>query len=200
MEYTLKSQKVSVFNPKNNTVSQEHLIAKLDMWTILFFYPADFSVICPTELESLNKLYSEFCDLWVKILVVSRDSQYTHKNWIEKDERLKNFQIEMISDVDWELAEIFNFPLLNKESKVYERATIILDRKWVMQYIEISPESVWRNIEEYLKKIKALEYVKNNEGTLCQEWWEEHQEWIQDTLNHKEEQSSFSKPSWEYLS
>lgn len=185
MYWELENIKVSMFTPLDGKVHTVDLIRQLSDRTILFFYPADFSVVCPTELAELNKKSNYFSELGANILVVSRDSHYTHKQRISTEESLAWFSLPMISDRDGAVAELFPFGLIDQETKNYARATVVFDKLGNVVYVEIHPASVGRNILELLRKMRALTYVKQNPWKLCQEWWEWGDTGLEDSLKHE---------------
>ena len=103
MKLVLENRTVSLYDPKTQSTYESKLIPHTDEWTILFFYPADFSLVCPTELQRLQEYKHELESYGAKILVISRDSHYTHQQRVESDAHLKNFEIEMVSDRDAEI-------------------------------------------------------------------------------------------------
>jgi peroxiredoxin (alkyl hydroperoxide reductase subunit C) len=103
MNLQLENKKISIYDPKNHSTHDSKLITHLDEWTILFFYPADFSIVCPTELKGLQEHKKELESYGAKILVISRDSHYTHQQWVNSDSHLKDFDIDMVSDRDAEI-------------------------------------------------------------------------------------------------
>lgn len=101
---------VEVYDPQEQTVYKDNLYNLMvdSTLTVLFFYPNDFSYVCPTELEQLNRQYTTFKENDCDVLVISRDSVYAHKKWIEIEPRLKELSIKMISDKDGQLLKPLN--------------------------------------------------------------------------------------------
>ena len=125
-----------------------------DKWVVLFFYPRDFTFICPTEIEAFGKLYEEFKKVNCEILGASTDSEYVHKAWYETDERLKNVTYPIIADTTQELADMYG--VLDTDGSA-QRGTFIIDPEGTLKFMLISADSVGRNIEETLRVVKALQ-------------------------------------------
>jgi peroxiredoxin (alkyl hydroperoxide reductase subunit C) len=125
-----------------------------DKWLVLFFYPRDFTFICPTEIEAFGKLYEEFKKVNCEVLGASTDSEYVHKAWYETDERLKGVTYPIIADTTQELADMYD--VLDTDGSA-QRATFIIDPAGVLKFELVSADSVGRNIEETLRVVKALQ-------------------------------------------
>jgi NADH-dependent peroxiredoxin subunit C len=173
----INNQKVSMYNPVTNEFIERDLLNNERNRSLLFFYPADFSYVCPTELTKLNKLYGDFHAEWVELLVISRDSLYVHKKWIEVDSHLKNFKIKMISDKDAVLWK--DLWLFNSATGEYQRSVLICSPKWKIAYLEVSNASIWRNVQELLRVVKALNYILRHPEKVCQEGWQDGDLWIE---------------------
>lgn len=182
MKLTIENINVSIFDPQKNSIYTSKLITHLDEWTILFFYPADFSVICPTELQGIQKSKEELEGYGARILVISRDSHYTHQQWVESNSKLKDFSVEMVSDRDAEIGKELCIYLVNKETKNFERISIIVDRMWNVLSFDFSPEKIWRNIEELVRKIKAMRHILDNPDSLCPEHRTQGTSALKDTI------------------
>lgn len=123
-------------------------------WLVLFFYPRDFTFICPTEIESFGKLYSDFKAVNCEILAASTDSEYAHKAWYETDSRLKDVEYPILADSTHELSEMYG--VLDADGSA-QRGTFIIDPEGTLKYLLVSADSVGRNIEETLRLVQALQ-------------------------------------------
>ncbi len=123
-------------------------------WLVLFFYPRDFTFICPTEIESFGKLYEDFRIINCEVVGASTDSEYVHKAWYETDERLKGVTYPILADTAHELAKMYN--VLDVDGSA-QRGTFIIDPDGTLKFALISADSVGRNIEETLRVVKALQ-------------------------------------------
>ncbi|MBB6122811.1 alkyl hydroperoxide reductase subunit C [Sphingobium subterraneum] len=138
---------------------------------IFFFYPADFTFVCPTELEDLADLYGEFQKLGVEIYAVSTDTHFSHKAWHDTSPAISKISYYMLGDQNHVLAN--NFDVLRPGVGLADRATFVTDPQGVIQLVEITPEGVGRNAAELLRKVKALQYWQTHPGEVCPAKWEE---------------------------
>ena len=136
-------------------------------WTVLFFYPRDFTFICPTELRGFAKHESEFKDLNCNIIAASTDSEHSHKAWFERD--LPQVTYPVLADTTQELSRAYN--VLNEEDGSAERGLFILDEENIVKYVLVSSGSVGRSVKETLRVLKALQ-----SGDLCPVEWESGEE------------------------
>lgn len=133
-------------------------------WSIFFFYPADFSFVCPTELADLADNYTEFKKMGVEIYSVSTDTHFTHKAWHDSSEEIKKIEYLMVGDPNWTLAK--NFEVLIEEEGITDRGTFVIDPNGRIQIIEINADGIGRDAEELLRKVKAAQYVYNHPGEV----------------------------------
>ncbi|MDO4665212.1 MAG: alkyl hydroperoxide reductase subunit C [Actinomycetaceae bacterium] len=143
-------------------------------WAIVFFYPADFTFVCPTELEDLASYYEELQGLGVNVYSVSTDKHFTHKAWHESSERIGKIKFPMVGDPTCQIAA--DFETLREGEGAADRSTFLIDPNGVIQYLETSSEGVGRNAEELVRKVKAAQYVYNHPGEVCPAKWEEGEE------------------------
>ncbi len=133
-------------------------------WLVLFFYPRDFTFICPTEIEEFGKHYEKFQNIDCEVLGASTDSEYVHKAWYETDDRLKNVSYPILADTTQEVASIYG--VLDNDGSA-QRGTFVIDPEGNLRYILISADSVGRNIPETLRVVEALQT-----GEKCPVNWE----------------------------
>ncbi|MBN03298.1 alkyl hydroperoxide reductase subunit C [Ponticaulis sp.] len=140
-------------------------------WAIFFFYPADFTFVCPTELEDLADLYGEFQNLGVAIFSVSTDTHFSHKAWHDTSPAIGKINYYMVGDQSGTITN--NFDVMRPGVGLADRATFLVDPDGIIQFMEITSEGVGRNAAELLRKTKAAQYVRNNPGEVCPAKWEE---------------------------
>jgi peroxiredoxin (alkyl hydroperoxide reductase subunit C) len=140
-------------------------------WSVFFFYPADFTFVCPTELGDLADHYAEFQKLGVEIYGVSTDTHFTHKAWHDTSETIGKIKYPLVGDPTQVISR--NFGVLIEEAGLAERGTFVVDPAGRIQIIEINAGGVGRNAEELLRKIKAAQYVASHPGEVCPAKWQE---------------------------
>lgn len=134
-------------------------------WLVLFFYPRDFTFICPTEIEEFGKLYEEFQKNNCEVVAASTDSEYVHQAWFTTDKRLKDVTYPIIADTTQELS--LDYSVLDNDGSA-QRGTFIIDPEGILRFMLVSADSVGRNIEETLRIVKALQT-----GEKCPANWKE---------------------------
>ncbi|MBO1512640.1 alkyl hydroperoxide reductase subunit C [Metabacillus bambusae] len=149
-------------------VSEENLKGK---WSVVCFYPADFTFVCPTELEDLQNQYATLKDLGVEVYSVSTDTHFTHKAWHDHSEAIGKIEYIMIGDPSQKISR--NFDVLNEEEGLADRGTFIIDPDGIVQAVEINAGGIGRDASTLVNKIKAAQYVRNNPGEVCPAKWQE---------------------------
>lgn len=137
-------------------------------WLVIVFYPGDFTLVCPTELEELADHYDDFASLDAEILSISIDSIASHKIWHEASPSIKKIKYPMGSDPDGEVCNLFG---IYKQGRPVVRATFVFDPDGVLNFIEINEGSVGRNALELLRKLTAAKYVRAHPDELCPAGW-----------------------------
>ncbi|MFC6198087.1 alkyl hydroperoxide reductase subunit C [Ponticaulis profundi] len=150
-------------------------------WAIFFFYPADFTFVCPTELEDLADLYGDFQKLGVEIFSVSTDTHFSHKAWHDTSPAIGKINYYMVGDQSGTITN--NFDVMRPGVGLADRATFLVDPDGVIQFMEITSEGVGRNATELLRKTKAAQYVRNNPGEVCPAKWEEGEKTLAPSLD-----------------
>lgn len=152
------------------TITEKNI---LDHWSIFFFYPADFTFVCPTELEDLSNYYKEFKQINTEIYSISTDTHFSHKEWHDNSVKIKKIQYTMIGDPHWTLTR--NFEVMQKENEkelgLSNRATFIINPEGKIKWIEICPDNIGREASVLFKKIQALQYVQKNPKEVCPAKW-----------------------------
>lgn len=140
-------------------------------WSVVCFYPADFTFVCPTELEDLQNEYETLKSLGVEVYSVSTDTHFTHKAWHDSSEAIGKITYIMIGDPSHTISR--NFDVLIEEAGMADRGTFIIDPDGVIQAIEINADGIGRDASILVNKIKAAQYVRNNPGEVCPAKWQE---------------------------
>ena len=149
-----------------------------DKWVIVVFYPADFTFVCPTELEELAKLYPKFADLKTEIISFSTDTAFTHKAWQDASEGISAIQYPMGADPSGKISRAFGTLVeggeltLAADEGLSLRGTFIIDPHSVVRSIEVNDNSVGRSARETLRKLQATQYVDSHKGKVCPASWE----------------------------
>ena len=155
-------------NGKFVDVSDENLKGK---WSVVVFYPADFTFVCPTELEDLADNNGEFEKLGVQIFSVSTDTHFSHKAGHDTSDAIGKIQYAMIGDPTGTITR--NFETMREDQGLADRGTFIIDPQGVIQAVEITAEGIGRDAKELLRKVKAAQYVAAHPGEVCPAKWEE---------------------------
>ena len=159
-------------------VTERHMHGK---WAVFFFYPADFTFVCPTELGDLADKYEEFQKRGVEIYAVSTDTHFTHKAWHDSSETIGKIQYTMIGDPMGTVTR--NFDCMREDQGLADRGTFLVDPDGVIQAIEITAEGIGRDAENLLSKVKAAQYVRNHPGEVCPAAWKEGEETLAPSLD-----------------
>jgi peroxiredoxin (alkyl hydroperoxide reductase subunit C) len=138
-------------------------------WLVLLFYPADFTFICPTELEEAAESYHEFKRLNAEVISISTDTKYAHKAWHDTSKSIKKITFPMAADADGRVAK--EFGTYNEEAGESFRASFIISPEGILKYMELHDNSIGRNIAEILRKLEAAKYVSENDGEVCPASW-----------------------------
>src|SRR5210317_2256770 len=125
-------------------------------WAIFFFYPADFTFVCPTELGDLADYYEELQSRGVEVYSVSTDTHFTHKAWHETSETIAKINYTMIGDPTGEITR--NFEVMREDQGLADRGTFLVDPEGIIQAMEITAEGIGRDAGELVRKVKAAQY------------------------------------------
>lgn len=153
----------------------------LGQWSIFFFYPADFTFVCPTELEDLADKYDEFKATGAEIYSVSTDTHFVHKAWHDASETIKKIKYPMLADPTGHLSR--SFDVMIEEVGLAERGTFIVNPKGEIVSYEVVAGNVGRNAEELLRKLKALQFVAENPSEVCPAKWKEGNETLKPSID-----------------
>jgi len=150
-------------------------------WSVFFFYPADFTFVCPTELGDLADHHDELQRLGVEVFSVSTDTHFTHKAWHDSSDTIGKVRYAMIGDPSGQITT--NFGVMRAGQGLADRATFVIDPDGVIQFMEVTAEGIGRNAAELLRKVKAAQYVRTHPGEVCPAKWEEGAETLAPSLD-----------------
>jgi len=161
----------SVFDQEFKTVK---LSDYRGQYVVLFFYPLDFTFVCPTEIIAFSDRYADFKSLNTEILGVSVDSEFSHLAWIQTERNqggIGDIEYPLVSDIKKEISEAYN--VLDPEAGVALRGLFIIDKEGIIQHATINNLSFGRSVDETLRTLKAIQHVQNNPDEVCPAGWEE---------------------------
>ena len=153
----------------------------LGHWSIVFFYPADFTFVCPTELEDMADLYEEYKKLGVEIYSVSTDTHFTHKAWHDTSEAVKKINYVMLGDPTGQITR--NFDVMIEEEGLALRGTFVINPEGFIKVIEINDNGIGRDATELMRKVKAAQYIAAHPNEVCPAKWKEGAETLKPTLD-----------------
>lgn len=171
---------LETYNPQKEAVEKIALKDFEESWLVLFFYPADFTFVCPTELLDLNKHFDDFAKLKAKIVAVSTDTVFTHKAWVDMEELLNGFKYQMAADHSGKFSR--ELGIYDEEIGMAQRAVFIIDPDGFLRVAEIVADAIGRNASEILRKLKALDFVRKNPGHVCPASWDEGSQTLQPNI------------------
>jgi len=140
-------------------------------WTVLFFYPADFTFVCPTELGEMADLYDSFKELGAEVVSVSTDTAFVHKAWFDASETIKKVTYPMAADPAHVLSDLFG--VLIEAEGLARRGTFIISPDGVIKTVEIHDDAIGRSGKETLRKLKAAKFVGEHPNNVCPAAWNE---------------------------
>ncbi len=149
----------------------KHLTEKdvLGKWAIFFFYPADFTFVCPTELADVADHYDAIQALGCEVYSVSTDTHFVHKAWADASESIKKVRYKMIGDPTGALTRYFH--VMTESAGTAQRGTFIIDPQGVIQALEIHADGIGRNAEELVRKLEAAQFVAEHGDQVCPARW-----------------------------
>lgn len=154
-------------NDSFKEVTKQDILGK---WSVFFFYPADFTFVCPTELKDLQDKYAEFKEIGCEIYSVSCDSHFVHKAWHDASETIKALQYPMLADPNQRLAR--DFQVLIEADGMTERGTFVVNPEGKIVSYEVVAGNIGRNAEELLRRVKALQFVAEHGDQVCPAKWQ----------------------------
>ncbi|MEM9275698.1 MAG: peroxiredoxin [Cyanobacteria bacterium P01_F01_bin.143] len=157
-------------------------------YVVLFFYPLDFTFVCPTEIIAFSDRYKEFSAINTEVLGVSVDSEFSHLAWIQTDKKqggIGDIDYPLVSDIKKEISSAYN--VLDPDAGVALRGLFIIDPEGTIQHATVNNLSFGRSVDETLRTLKAIQYVQSHPDEVCPAGWEEgDQTMIPDPVKSKE--------------
>lgn len=150
-------------------------------WSVVFFYPADFTFVCPTELEDLADKYDELQKMGVEVYSVSTDTHFSHKAWHDTSEAIGKVRYPMIGDPTGQITR--NFEVMREDVGLADRGTFVIDPDGVIQAMEVTAEGIGRDADDLVRKVKAAQYVAAHPGEVCPAKWKEGQQTLAPSLD-----------------
>jgi alkyl hydroperoxide reductase subunit AhpC len=151
------------------TLTSDFLVNEDNVWTVMFWWPKDFTFVCPTEIAEFNKNYGEFRDRETRLIGASTDSEFVHSAWRTHHDDLRDLKFPMLADTSKSLGE--ELGILTDDEKVAYRATYIIDPQGIIQWVSVNGLNVGRNVKEVLRVLDGLQTDE-----LCPCNWEKGQE------------------------
>ncbi len=165
-------------NEAFKTITQNDLMGK---WSILFFYPADFTFVCPTELGDMADKYTEFQKMGVEVYSVSTDTHFTHKAWHDASDTIKKIKYPMLADPTGSLTRSFGVHI--EEAGLAYRGTFLIDPEGRIKLAEVNDNGIGRNADELLRKVKAAQFIAKNPAEVCPAKWQPGEKTLKPGLN-----------------
>ena len=150
-------------------------------WSVVFFYPADFTFACPTELEDLANHYPDFRKLGVEVYSVSTDTHFCHKAWHDSSQSIGKILYPMVGDPTGVISR--NFEVMIEDAGLADRGTFVIDPEGKIQIVEINAGGIGRSASELLRKVKAAQYVAAHPGEVCPAKWQEGEKTLAPSLD-----------------
>lgn len=175
----VKPFKVTAFqNGKFFEVTEASLKGK---WSVVVFYPADFTFVCPTELEDLADNYDTFKSLGVEVYGASTDTHFAHKAWHDTSEAIKKVKYPLIGDPTGALTR--NFDVMIEEEGLALRGTFLINPEGVIKLCEIHDNGIGRDAKELLRKVQAAQYIAAHPNEVCPAKWQPGDETLAPSLD-----------------
>ncbi len=153
-------------NETFRTVTQDDLLGK---WSVLLFYPADFTFVCPTELGDVSDRYAELKEMGVEVYSVSTDTHFTHKAWHDTSETIKKIQFPMLADPTGHLSRAFGVYI--DDEGLALRGTFLINPEGLVKVMEVHDNGIGRNADELVRKVQAAQFVAAHPGEVCPARW-----------------------------
>lgn len=165
-------------NGEFKTITSEDVKGK---WSIFLFYPADFTFVCPTELEDMANQYEELQKLGVEVYAVSTDTHFVHKAWHDSSPAISKINFPMIGDPTGKITR--GFDVMIEEEALALRGTFLANPEGIIKVCEIHDLGIGRSAKDMVRKVKAAQYVAANDGEVCPANWDEGKETLTPSLD-----------------
>ena len=160
------------------TVTKDDILGK---WSVFFFYPADFTFVCPTELEDLANKYEDFKNIGCEIYSVSCDTHFVHKAWHDASKTIQKIQYPMLADPTGVLAR--GFDVMIEEDGMAERGSFIVNPEGKIVAYEVTAGNVGRNADELFRRVQASQFVAEHGDQVCPAKWQPGAETLKPSLD-----------------
>lgn len=178
------NKEIGDFNVQAFVNGEFKAVTKADVlgkWSVFFFYPADFTFVCPTELEDLANKYEDFKKENCEVYAVSCDTHFVHKAWHDTSDRIKKIQYPMLADPTHALSK--DFEVYIEEAGLSERGSFIVNPEGLIVSYEISSGNVGRNADELFRKLQACRFVHEHGDEVCPAKWQPGAETLKPSLD-----------------
>ncbi len=176
---TLPEFTVQAFqNGEFKSVSSQDVLGK---WAIFFFYPADFTFVCPTELVDMADKYAKFQEMGVEVYSVSCDSHFVHKAWADASDSIAKITYPMLADPTGILARAFGV-MIEEDGMAY-RGTFVIDPEGKIKLAEIQDNAIGRNADELMRKVEAAQFVASHSGEVCPAKWKQGEQTLKPSID-----------------
>ena len=165
-------------NGEFKTVTTNDVLGK---WAIFFFYPADFTFVCPTELVDVAEKYDKLKAMGVEVYSVSTDSHFVHKAWHDASDSIKKIQYPMLADPTGVLSR--GFGVLIEEDGMAYRGTFVVNPEGKIKVAEIHDNNIGRNADELVRKVEAAQFVATHDGEVCPAKWKAGEETLKPSID-----------------
>lgn len=163
--------KMEAYNAKTGHYVEVSSEQHTDKWRVICFYPADFTFVCPTELEDMANQYEELQKLGVEVYAVSTDTHFSHKAWHDSSEAIGKIKFPMIGDQTGNITR--GFDVMIEEDHMAHRGTFLADPDGIIQVAHIHAGGIGRSAKDMVRNVKAAQYVRENDGEVCPAAWEQ---------------------------
>ncbi len=165
---TIKPFKATAYhNGEFVPVTEQDLLGK---WSVVFFYPADFTFVCPTELGDMADHYEKLQGMGVEVYSVSTDTHFTHKAWHDTSDTIKKINFPMLADPTGTISR--NFGVMIEEDGLALRGTFVINPEGQIKVSEVHDLGIGRSAQELVRKIQAAQYVATHDGEVCPAKWQ----------------------------
>jgi peroxiredoxin len=155
---------------QNNDIRKIKFSDYKGKWVVLIFYPADFTFVCPTELEDAQNYYEDVKKLGGEIMSISTDTAFVHKAWHDNSPAINKIEYPMLADPTGKISRMFGTYIENEGLSL--RGTFIIDPDGILKTVEIHDNSIGRSAKEMLRKLEAAKFVREHSGNVCPASWE----------------------------
>ena len=138
-------------------------------WLILFFYPADFTFVCPTELGELADKYEQIKSMIAEIISISTDTVFVHKAWHDSSDTIKKIKYPMLADPTHKICKEYETYIENEG--LSQRATFLINPEGIIKAFEFHSNDIGRSSEELIRKLQAAKFISENNGNVCPMNW-----------------------------